>query len=225
MKKLIKFGVDVSGYEIPVLNEREVRAAAGLFFLLMFISIQIVVFTGDFTMLKYAVVIFLADMIVRVLINPEFSPSLIIGRLFVRNQVPEYVGAKQKKFAWSIGVLLAITMFILLVVVNSFSPITGIICLLCLVFLFFETAFGICLGCKFYNLFHKEKAQLCPGEVCDPKAKQDIQKTSGTQMLIVLGFATYIFLIVFLFNNDFKEKPYDLFGLTTSAEIETISTE
>ena len=222
MKKLIKFGVDVNGYNIPVLNEREIRAAAGLLFLLMFISIMMVIFKGTFVMLKYAVTIFLADMIIRVLINPEFSPSLIIGRLIVRNQVPDYVGAKQKKFAWSVGVALATTIFILLVIVNSFSPVTGIICLVCLIFLFFETAFGICVGCKFYNVFHKEKAQQCPGEVCDIKSKHAIQKTSGIQILVVFGFIAYILLTVILFNNDFKKKPFDLFGVTTSVfEIKT----
>jgi hypothetical protein len=33
--------------------------------------------------------------------------------------------------------------------------------------LFFESAFGICIGCKIYNLFNKQKAQLCPGGVCE----------------------------------------------------------
>ena len=158
MNKIIQFGEEVEGYDIPVLNEREIRAAAGLLFLLMFIAILVVVFKGDFLMLKYAVIIFLSDIVIRVFVNPKFSPSLIIGRLIVRNQVPEYVGARQKKFAWIIGVVLGAVMFILLVVVNAYSPITGIICLICLVFLFFETAFGICLGCKFYSLIYKEKA-------------------------------------------------------------------
>ena len=36
----LKFGEDVKGFDIPVLNEREVRAAAGILFLLMFISIN-----------------------------------------------------------------------------------------------------------------------------------------------------------------------------------------
>jgi len=40
MKKLIQFGETVEGYTIPVLNEREIRAAAGMLFMLMFISIQ-----------------------------------------------------------------------------------------------------------------------------------------------------------------------------------------
>jgi len=216
--KVIKFGEDVDGYSIPVLNEREIRAAAGILFMMMFISILTAATKGDFLLLKYAVVIFLTDLLIRVLINPKYSPSLIIGRLIVRNQVPEYVGAKQKKFAWIIGIVLATTMFVLVVIVNSYSPITGIICLVCLIFLFFETSFGICLGCKFYSLVYKEKAQYCPGEVCDAKSKQDIQKTSLVQVLIVLVFIVYITLTVFLFNDTFSQKPFDLFGIESSAQ-------
>jgi hypothetical protein len=216
MNKIIKFGEDVEGYDIPVLNEREIRATAGILFLMMFIAIQLAAFAGDFLMIKYAVIIFLTDMIIRVFINPKFSPTLILGRLIVRNQVPEYVGVKQKKFAWKIGLVLATVMFILLVVVNSYSPITGIICLICLIFLFFESAFGICIGCKLYALFYKEKTQYCPGEVCDVKAKQAIQKTSKVQLLIVFGFIAYILLTIFLFNNRFSEKPFDLFGIESS---------
>jgi hypothetical protein len=218
MSTRIKFGEDVEGYAIPVLNEREIRAAAGILFLMMFVSIQAAASNGDFLMLKYAVVIFLTDIIIRVFVNPRFSPSLIIGRLIVRNQVPEYVGAAQKKFAWIIGVVLATIMLILLVIVNSYSPITGMICLICLVFLFFESAFGICLGCKFYSMVYKEKAQYCPGEVCDVKSKHDIQKTSKAQILIVVGFIAYIFLTVFLFNDTFSKKPYDLFGIEHSSQ-------
>jgi hypothetical protein len=105
-----------------------------------------------------------------------------------------------------------------MVVVNSYSPITGIICLICLLFLFFESAFGICLGCKFYPLFFKEKAQLCPGEVCDKRAKQPIQKTSAAQLLVVFAFVAFIFLTARLFNDQFGKKPYDLFGINSSSK-------
>ena len=206
----------LAGYDIPVLNEREIRAAAGILFLIMFISILLAILKGNFLMLKYAVTAFLTDMIIRVFINPEFSPFLIAGRLIVRNQVPEYVGAQQKKFAWIIGVVLAATIFTLVVVVNSYSPISGIICMICLIFLFFETAFGICIGCKFYKIFYKEKAQYCPGEVCDVKSKDDIQKTSGIQILIVFAFIAYIFLTVILFNDEFSKRPTYLFGNESS---------
>jgi len=210
MKRTFQFGEHVEGYSIPVLNEREIRAAAGILFLFMFISILQVLYTGDFLLLKYAVTIFLTDILIRVFINPRFSPSLILGRLMVRNQTPEYVGAAQKKFAWYFGMFLGALMFVFLVVVNSYSPITGLSCFICLIFLFFETAFGICLGCKVYSWVYKEKAQYCPGEVCDVKSRQEIQKTSGVQLLIVVGFAAYIFITVHFFNDSFSKQPYDL---------------
>ena len=89
---------------------------------------------------------------------------------------------------------------------------------MCLIFLFFESAFGICLACKLYAAIYRDKVQYCPGEVCDAKSKQDIQKTSGAQWLVVLGFVAYIILVVFLFNDWFSKKPYDLFGISGAAK-------
>ena len=218
MNKVIQFGENVEGYNIPVLNEREIRASAGILFLATFISLMSILFKNDFLPIKYVITVFLTDFIIRVFVNPKFSPSLIIGRLIVRNQVPEYVGAKQKKFAWIIGVILSAIMFIFLVIVNAYSPITGIICLICLVFLFFESAFGICLGCTFYSLVYKEKAQHCPGEVCDVKSRQAIQKTSKVQLLIVLGFIGYIFITILFFNNHYSKQPHSLFASHSSIQ-------
>ena len=105
-------------------------------------------------------------------------------------------------------------MFIHLVIINAFSPITGLICITCLIFLFFESVFGICLGCKFYPLFFKDKAQYCPGEVCDVKSKQEIQRISRGQSLILLAFIVFIFLVGYFMNDKFSEKPFDIFGIS-----------
>jgi Domain of unknown function (DUF4395) len=218
MSNIIQFGEEVPGYTIRVLNEREIRAAAGILFLATFISLMLILFEGNFLPVKYVITLFLTDFAIRVFISPRFSPTLIIGRLIVGRQVPEYVGARQKKFSWTIGLILSATMFIFLVVVNAYSPITGITCLICLIFLFFEAAFGICLGCKFYSLFYKGKAQYCPGEVCDAKSKQAIQKTSFVQVLVVIGFVGYVFVIAFLFHGNFSKKPYDLFDINGTAK-------
>lgn len=215
MKEIVRFGEDVKGYDIPVLNEREIRAAAGIMFLATFISWMLILFAGNFVPIKYVLTIFLSDFIIRVFLNPKFSPILILGRFIVSNQNPEYVGAKQKKFAWYIGLVLSATMFVLMVIINTYSYITGIVCLLCLILMFFETAFGICLGCKIYKIFNKGKTQYCPGEVCDLKAKQEIQKTSKAQLFIFFAFVSLILLTVFLFNERFKEKPHNLFQKIT----------
>ena len=210
MSKFIKFGEDVEGYNIPVLNEREVRASAGILFLFLLISIFLILSNGNFAPIKYFIIIFLADFIVRVFVNPRFSPTLIIGRMIVRNQNPEYVGAQQKKFAWIIGLVLAAIMFILFIIINAYSIITALICLICLVFLFFESAFGICLGCLFYGWIYKEKAQYCPGEICDVKNRQDIQKISKIQIFVIFGFIIYLFFAVILLDDNFSEKPSNL---------------
>lgn len=216
MEKIVAFGEQVPGYDIPVLNEREIRAAAGILFLIIFTSLMLILLNNDFLLAKYSITFFLTDFIIRVFVSPKYSPTLIIGRLIVRNQTPEYVGAKQKKFAWVIGVVLSGTMFIFLVVVNAFSPITGVICLMCLIFLFFESAFGICLACKLYSAIYSGKVQYCPGEVCDTKFKQDIQKTSSVQLLVVAGFVAFVILTAHLFNDQFIKKPYDLFGISST---------
>lgn len=220
MNNIINFGEDIEGYNIRVLNEREIRAAAGILFLATFISLMFILFKENFVPIKYVITFFLADFVLRVFINPKFSPTLIFARLIVRNQTPEYVGAAQKKFAWIIGVVLSAAMFYFFIIVNAYSPITGIICLICLIFLFFESAFGICLGCKFYPLFFKDKVQYCPGEVCDVKSRQEIQKTSISQLIVLAAFIAFIFLTVNLMSDRFSEKPYDLFGINKTEQTE-----
>lgn len=212
MKKANQFGETVEGYNIPVLNEREIRAAAGILFFFTFLSLMFILFKGNFLMIKYVITVFMTDFLIRVFISPKYSPTLIISKLIVSRQTPEYVGAAQKKFAWIIGVVLSVAMFILMVIINSYSIITGLICLICLIFLFFEAVFGICLGCLFYNLVYKEKAQHCPGEICEVKDKHEIQKVSMIQLLVVLAIAGLVVLTGFLFNDFFSIAPHDLFG-------------
>jgi len=219
MKKIIKFGEDVEGYNIPVLNEREIRAAAGILFLATYTSLMLILFKGNFVPIKYVITLFFSDFMIRVFINPRFSPTLILARLIVHNQTPEYVGAPQKKFAWIIGIVLSATMFYFFVIVNAYSPITGIICLICLIFLFFESVFGICLGCKFYPLFFKDKVQYCPGEVCEVKDRQDIQKTSISQFLILLAFIAFFFLAVYFMRDRFNKKPHAFFEAKSTEQI------
>ena len=212
----MQFGETVQGYDIPVLNEREIRASAGILFLVMFLSLMFIVFKQNFLLIKYVIVLFLADFVLRVFISPRLSPTLIIGRWIVHWQNPEYVGAPQKKFAWMIGLSLATLMFVLMVVVNSYSIITGLSCLACLIFLFFESAFGICLGCLIYSKVFKGKAQYCPGEICNAKDKQDIQKISLPQVGIVIGFIALVLITAYLFNDDFSETPTELWAIVSS---------
>jgi hypothetical protein len=195
MSKVFNFGERIDGYEVSVLNEREVRAGAGILFFFALISFMNAWLTGNFQPTRIFVVAFLIDFTIRVLINPKYAPSLVLGRLAVRNQVPEYVGATQKRFAWSIGLALATAMLFLVVINRVIGPINLVICSACLVLLFFESAFGICIACKIYNFFHQEKAQLCPGNTCEVFVRHESQKIGAVQMVVVVLFFAAITVV------------------------------
>lgn len=212
MSEIRQFGERVEGYAVPVLNEREIRAAAGILFLATFLSLLFILFRGNFLPIKFVIPFFFADFLVRVGISPRFSPTLILGRLIVGNQTPEYVAAEPKFLAWIIGVVLSATMLVLMVVLNTYSVITGVICLVCLVFLFFESAFGICLGCKFYRLVYRRSPELCPGEVCEVKARQPIQRTSPAQLLVLLTAVVLTVAATTTLTKALSAQPQPLFG-------------
>ena len=52
MQKFIQFGENIDGYSIPVLNEREIRASAGILFIVLFFAIMYVLFEQDFQLFK-----------------------------------------------------------------------------------------------------------------------------------------------------------------------------
>lgn len=166
MSAIFAFGERLDGYAVPVLNERAVRAAAGIVFFFAIVAFMNAWLIGNFQPTRVFVVAFLIDFTIRIFVNPKFAPSLILGQWMVRQQQPEWVGAPQKRFAWLIGFVLAVVMLYLVVIKHVIGPVNLIVCAACLVLLFFETAFGICIGCKVYNALHKDQAQLCPGGVC-----------------------------------------------------------
>jgi hypothetical protein len=184
---ILQFGEMRPEYQIPVLNERAVRAAAGVLFFLALICFMNAWLTGNFQPTRVFVVSFLIEFTIRIFVNPRFAPIMILGQWVVRKLQPEWSGAPQKRFAWAIGFVLAATMLYLVVLNDVIGPINLIVCSMCLTLLFFETAFGICIGCKIYNLFNKEKAQLCPGGVCEMPAEQ-ASSTSLSQGAIVIAF-------------------------------------
>lgn len=191
MSQVFKFGEQRPEFPIPVLNERAVRAAAGIMSFFAIVSFMNAWLIGNFQPTRVFVVAFLIDFTIRIFVNPSFAPSLVIGQWMVRKQQPEWVGAPQKRFAWAIGFVLAAVMLVLVVIEHVIGPINLIVCATCLVLLFFETAFGICIGCKVYNLFNKTPAQLCPGGVCEV-APERCAGGSWAHGVVVLAFVGVI---------------------------------
>ena len=191
-KTFFQFGESLDGYSVPVLNERAVRAAAGILFFFAMVSFMHAMLLGNFQPTRVFVVAFLIDFTLRIFVNPKYSPSLILGQWMVRYQEPEYVGAPQKRFAWAIGFSLALLMLYLIVIKGVIGPVNMLVCGTCLLLLFFESSFGICIGCKLYDLFSKNKVELCPGNVC---SYNPAPGAGGTwrQGLVVMVFSLIVF--------------------------------
>lgn len=171
MRELFAFGEIRPDYPVAVLNERAVRAGAGILFVAAFVGFMHAWLLGDFRPTRWFVMVFVTDMSLRML-NPRWAPSLILGQWVVHKQTPEWVGAAQKRFAWGLGLVLGLCMVWLMVVNRSMGPLNVLLCGSCLVLMGCESAFGICLGCKLYNLFNRAPAQLCPGGTCDLPAEK-----------------------------------------------------
>jgi len=185
MSKFWQYGERVDSYDVLVLNEREARAGAGILFAIGILSLMNAVALGHVIVTKVFISFFTLDFLLRV-IQPRYSPSLLLGRFFVQNQRPEYVGALQKRFAWGLGLFLALPMFYLLVIDFQPNPIKVLVCMLCLILLFLESAFSICLGCKLFEIFKKDPVTHCPGGVCEIRPKEPVQKFDMLQKIITI---------------------------------------
>ncbi len=207
MRWLYEYGEKVDGYDVRVLNEREARAGAGILFAFGLLSLTNSAMLGHIIFTKVFISFFTLDFLIRV-INPNYSPSLLLGRFFVQNQIPEYVGADQKRFAWIIGLALALPMFYMLVINFQPNPIKVLICIICLLLLIAESAFSICLGCKIYNLIKKEKATNCPGGVCEIREKESVQKFNLAQKIITI--LVFIFMIgsIYLYMTKLENRTF-----------------
>jgi len=175
--KIFSFGDFDEKLGYNVLNERVVRASSGIMFLLGLIAFINGFVLGKYDIIPYISGFLLLNFLISVLINPKFSPINILALALVLNQKPLLIGAIQKRFAWTLGAILSLVIFIfslqLLHDVKYFEIVCNL-CLLCLFLLFSETAFGICIGCKLYNLFillkiikKPELKPNCIGDSCD----------------------------------------------------------
>jgi hypothetical protein len=194
---MLQFGEKVVGYDVLVVNEREIRAAAGIVFLFAIIAFMNAFLLGEMNATKLMVTAFLIDFSIRLFISPKYAPSMVIGRWMVNNQTPEYVGAPQKKWAWGFGFVLAVVMFYLVILNDIRGPALIITCGLCMALLFLEAVFGICVGCKVYNYFNKEAAQYCPGGVCElDRVKEHTQRINVVQTGVLALFIAVMFAAI-----------------------------
>ncbi len=168
-------GLTIDGHPAPygVVNERAVRATAGIMFLIGVVTFFAIRSTGNYTPLMIVVPLFWLDFLLKTVFGPHYSIFGVAGRWATRKQRPEWVGAAQKRFAWSIGLALSSVMLVVSVFLHVRGWLPFAICLTCLTFMWMESALGICAGCTIYRWLQRlgvirvpEHQPACPGGAC-----------------------------------------------------------
>ena len=173
MVKHTSFGVLTPEYDFPVFNERSIRGAAGVLFLLGFSGWMLAASTQDFSLLRLFGATFMLDMFLRLFLGQRFTPSLMVSDFLVRKQRPEWVDAKPKQTAWAIGFSMVLIACFMMGWLGIRNEIVLAWCGVCLSFLFAEAAFGFCAGCWLHMKFSKDKPRLCSGDVCNFDHKEN----------------------------------------------------
>lgn len=83
--------VDGEDIVYDVLDERSIRAGAGVMFVLGFGTMMYTFLTKDFSVLMIVLPLIFGEFVIRALISPRFAPLAFLGDLLVKNQKPDYV--------------------------------------------------------------------------------------------------------------------------------------
>lgn len=156
----------VDGIDVPVVNERAVRASAGILFLLGFSAWLYSVITGDLQPMRMFGILFAVEMMLRLFLGTRVTPTLLLGTLITRPQRPEWVEARSKRFAWGLGLTMALIGCFSLGWLGLPAVVAQAICGGCLALLYVEAAFGVCVGCELARRFARDKPTRCAGDTC-----------------------------------------------------------
>jgi hypothetical protein len=176
-------GLIVNGRELlaPVFNEHEVRAAAGITMVVGAVAFSFAYFRHQYIPLQAVASFFLLEFLIRVTLGIRYSPVGVVSRLLMRNLPPQWVSAKPKRFAWAIGLGIALSMTI---ITNSgirgWTPRS--LCLVCLTMMWLESALGLCVGCKLYGWLARrgwiakdDAIEVCADGSCEVPWAKEVQ--------------------------------------------------
>jgi hypothetical protein len=142
---------DGTELQAAVFDETEVRAAAGLTMVLGAVAFGNAYFAAEYVPLQVVSTLFFVEFLVRLTAGLRYSPMGVIARAMTLRHPPDWVSAKPKRFAWTLGLGMAFSM---MVITNSGvrGALPGTICLICLTLMWMESVLGVCLGCKIHGL-------------------------------------------------------------------------
>ena len=159
--------------EAGVFNEVEVRIAAGITMAMGAIVFAFANWEKVFAPIQIVTTFFFIEFLIRVTAGIHRSPVGIVSRWLTRGQPAQWVSAKPKRFAWTMGMVLS---FAMMVITNSEirGALPRTICLFCLALMWLESVLGICIGCEIHGFMVRrgwttkdEAYEICAGGACE----------------------------------------------------------
>lgn len=156
-----------------VFNENEVRAAAGMTMVLGAVVFVLALTEKIYLPLQLTTIFFFVEFGIRVTAGLQYSPLGRLAHVLVRRHEPDWVSARPKRFAWSMGVVLS---FAMVIITNSGirGALPATLCSICLVLMWMESALGFCAGCELYAFLRRrgriakdDEIEICAGGVCE----------------------------------------------------------
>jgi Domain of unknown function (DUF4395) len=166
--------VDRTGSRIAIVDENEVRAAAGLTMVVGAVAFSYAYFAKQYIPLRIAASLFFVDFLLRLTVGLGYSPVGVVARGIARGRPAEWVSLRPKRFAWTLGLGMALAMTVITNVgIRGWLPRT--ICLICLTLMWMESVLGLCVGCRIYGALAGRgwirtdpDGDSCAGGVCQP---------------------------------------------------------
>ena len=162
-----------------VVDEHRVRASAGTTMVLGGVAFTYAYFRQVYWPLQAVSALLALEFLIRATAGLRYSPVGALAGVFTRRHRPEWVSARPKRFAWTLGLAMSGAMA---VITNSgirgWLPRT--ICLICLALMWLESVLGLCLGCEIHRLLVKRGwASGDPAPVICAHGACDIQPHAG----------------------------------------------
>jgi hypothetical protein len=133
-----------------LVDEHQARAAAGLTLAFGAVAFAYAALGGIRWPIRCVAVLFAVDFAVRVVDRLEHSPTGVVARWLTHGRAPFPVSARPKRFAWTLGCLMATAMAVL-TNVGVRGMLNKAVCIVCLGLMWAEAALGLCLGCELYG--------------------------------------------------------------------------
>lgn len=173
-------GLEVDGKPLRhgVFDEHQVRIAAGLTLTLGASAFAAAFFGQIYWPIQLVTLLFTVEFAMRVVHGITASPVGLLAGWLTRGRAPQWVSARPKRFAWSLGLVMAASMAVITNLgIRGALPLS--VCAVCLALMWLEAVLGLCLGCEIHAFMvgrgwvaRDDTIEICSQGACRPGGRR-----------------------------------------------------